>query len=328
MSKEEVIKPQINPRLQMVRCSEVIYTKRDRVLNLHNVLELATSIRQVGLLQPPVLNSAHELIAGAHRLEAVKLLGWELIPAIIQREDKLLNLQSQLHENLVRYPLIVLERCEFHWKNKTVHEQRRREGGRNNFAQPGYTTIAAATSGVTNRLIEEEINIAKRLHQDAKELIRDTPVANRKIDLMKLSRMSHEMQLELGVIIRNGAQTLTEAIEQLTPPFVPENETPIAEIELARKFVNSVKKIPFIEQGLSRDTSTALQLVCSAESGEICRKLILIANSIDMSFEYKAVRRSKFIRNKDRGSNGGDVSVAKHRQVEMFAEPDLQNQQG
>jgi ParB/RepB/Spo0J family partition protein len=46
-------------------------------------LALATSIAEVGLLHPIVVNPAGKLIAGERRLAAAKLLGWNEIPTTI-----------------------------------------------------------------------------------------------------------------------------------------------------------------------------------------------------------------------------------------------------
>lgn len=44
------------------------------------VNDLVDSISRLGLLQPLVVTTANELVAGRHRLEAVKRLGWNTVP--------------------------------------------------------------------------------------------------------------------------------------------------------------------------------------------------------------------------------------------------------
>ena len=48
-----------------------------------NVEELARSIAAVGLMNPITVTQDNTLIAGLHRLEAVKLLGWTEIECTI-----------------------------------------------------------------------------------------------------------------------------------------------------------------------------------------------------------------------------------------------------
>ena len=60
---------------------EIIVKEGRRAINADKVAELAASIQELGLLSPIIVNSNGELIAGAHRLEACKQLGWDDIPA-------------------------------------------------------------------------------------------------------------------------------------------------------------------------------------------------------------------------------------------------------
>lgn len=55
--------------------SEITATKR-RQLVQEKIQELAESIEQIGLLQPVLITPDKMLIAGLHRLEACKRLGW------------------------------------------------------------------------------------------------------------------------------------------------------------------------------------------------------------------------------------------------------------
>ena len=48
-----------------------------------DVRELADSMRELGLLTAITLDSTYTLIAGLHRLEAAKLLGWKSIECIV-----------------------------------------------------------------------------------------------------------------------------------------------------------------------------------------------------------------------------------------------------
>jgi ParB family chromosome partitioning protein len=51
--------------------------------DLGDIAALAESIRNVGLLHPPVITPGGKLIAGERRLEACKLLGWKEIPVTV-----------------------------------------------------------------------------------------------------------------------------------------------------------------------------------------------------------------------------------------------------
>ena len=83
--------------------------------------ELASSIREFGVLQPIVVSKIeiekefgadveYQLIAGERRLMAVKMLGWERVPAIIRKvETKANQLELAIIENLQRENLNSVE---------------------------------------------------------------------------------------------------------------------------------------------------------------------------------------------------------------------------
>lgn len=64
-----------------------------RELNIDYAHELSESVRELGLLNPITVDKEHFLIAGLHRLEAVKLLGWSEIEC---NECSLEGLQAEL----------------------------------------------------------------------------------------------------------------------------------------------------------------------------------------------------------------------------------------
>jgi ParB family transcriptional regulator, chromosome partitioning protein len=76
---------------------------------------LATSIREVGVLQPIVVRQVgdgFELIAGERRLRAAKLAGLATIPAIVRESDDADALREALIENIHREDLNPVELAE------------------------------------------------------------------------------------------------------------------------------------------------------------------------------------------------------------------------
>ena len=75
--------------------------------------ELASSIKEVGILQPPVVRRAvggkYELIMGERRLRAAKLAGLTTIPVIIRQTPDNELLREALLENIHRSQLNALE---------------------------------------------------------------------------------------------------------------------------------------------------------------------------------------------------------------------------
>jgi ParB family transcriptional regulator, chromosome partitioning protein len=82
------------------------------------VVALANSISNVGLIHPIEViedGSGYLLISGAHRLAAVKQLGWVDIPVIVKIASEITSQSSikmrEIAENLVRNDLSVLDRA-------------------------------------------------------------------------------------------------------------------------------------------------------------------------------------------------------------------------
>jgi ParB family transcriptional regulator, chromosome partitioning protein len=92
------------------------YQPRQKI-DPRSVEELAASIRAHGLLQPVIVSvdagqEAFELIAGERRLEAVKSLGLQEIPALVQDVDDEARLELGLIENIQREDLNPIEEAE------------------------------------------------------------------------------------------------------------------------------------------------------------------------------------------------------------------------
>jgi len=97
----------------MININDIIIPKRIRPLNRDRVDELAKSIAEVGLISPPLINNG-KLIAGNHRIEAYKKLGYTQINCLEMGDVN--NLSSlvllEIDENLFRNELSAAEKAE------------------------------------------------------------------------------------------------------------------------------------------------------------------------------------------------------------------------
>ena len=85
-----------------LKIDDVIVKKRIRK-DLGDLTQLTESIRKHGLMNPIVVNSKNELIAGERRLESVKRLGWQTITAhVISDIQELQKIEMELDENIHR----------------------------------------------------------------------------------------------------------------------------------------------------------------------------------------------------------------------------------
>ena len=74
-----------------------------------DVETLAKSIAELGLLNPITIDQENTLIAGRHRLEAAKLLGWAEIECTVTDLQGLQAELAEIDENFVRKNLSIID---------------------------------------------------------------------------------------------------------------------------------------------------------------------------------------------------------------------------
>src|SRR5919108_223644 len=92
-------------RMKTLRLSEIKVKRRFRK-DMGDLQRLKDSIEDVGLIQPIVVNSKNELIAGARRLAAMRELGMKNIPVVVADIDPL---SGEIHENTLRKDFTISE---------------------------------------------------------------------------------------------------------------------------------------------------------------------------------------------------------------------------
>ena len=71
--------------------------------NLGDISALMESMRKYGLLNPIMINTENELIAGHRRLESARRLGWDTIEVmVLEKEGELEKLELEIEENVQR----------------------------------------------------------------------------------------------------------------------------------------------------------------------------------------------------------------------------------
>jgi len=198
---------------------------------LRGVDELAKSISEIGLLNPIVVTKGRRLIAGAHRLEACRRLGWRYIPAAVVEYDELHAELAEIDENLVRNELSVLERSEAYARRKEIYEALHPEArsvterggpGRGKktsetispvSAPPSFAADTAAKTGKSPRTIQHEVQIATKIPEPVREAIRNTRLADSKSDLIALAReRDPERQAAIAEkVIKGEARNVAQA---------------------------------------------------------------------------------------------------------------------
>lgn len=154
-------------RAEQVALSDVsVPAHRARGLNTDAVGSLVASIERIGLQTPITLRYDQDsdqivLVAGLHRLEAARRLGWQTIPAIYTDRSPDEARMWEIAENLHRADLSAVERAEHIEEWRTLEEKLRTNsavsGGRGN---EGGARKVARDLGIDEKTVRNAAKIA------------------------------------------------------------------------------------------------------------------------------------------------------------------------
>lgn len=188
--------------------SEIKINPGRREVLSKRVSELAKSIAEVGLLNPITLNRDNTLIAGLHRLEAAKLLGWAEVDCTVSSLEGLQAELAEIDENFVRTDLSTIEYGDLLLRRKEIYEvlhpETKNGGDRKSEkirtskcrsdSERSFVQDTAEKLGVGKRTVERQIQTARNMTPEAKSIIRESGAKVTKKDAMKLSRLKPEQQ--------------------------------------------------------------------------------------------------------------------------------------
>ena len=197
-----------------MKISEIKINPGRRDTQQRNVEELARSIAAVGLMNPITVTQDNTLIAGLHRLEAVKLLGWTEIECTVSDTDGLQAELAEIDENFVRAGLSHRELGDLLLRRKELYEAihpETRQGQRNGqTAKNGNLTVletkpfsedSAGKLGVSKRTVERLVQTAANLTPEAKKIIRDADDKISRDAALKISRLPPDQQAEATAVL-------------------------------------------------------------------------------------------------------------------------------
>ena len=88
-----------------------------------NVRKLADSIKEIGMIHPVTIDRENTLVAGLHRLNAAKSLGWTEVECNVTDLKGLQVELAEIDENLARTPLSTVEADELLLRRKRIYEE-------------------------------------------------------------------------------------------------------------------------------------------------------------------------------------------------------------
>ena len=200
---------------------EIIVRPGRRKAGVYAVRELAESMKALGLLNPVTVSANRVLIAGLHRLEAAKSLGWKEIECSVSDLDETRAELAEIDENYVRCNLSAMEKADLVKRRKTLYESlypetragaaqaagmNRAKG--NNVSctvQPTRKSFLDDTSaklGVQRCTVSRMVQISQNMTPKAREILKNTNAGNK--TLLEISRMTPKQQEEVSTLLAEG----------------------------------------------------------------------------------------------------------------------------
>lgn len=166
---------------------------RLRDTDAKQVAALAESISEVGLINPitvyrrEIIRNGQKadgfgLVAGAHRLEACKSLGWQEVPAVVvdlSDDDRII---AECDENLCASKLTASEQAMFTAKRKEAYLRkhpetahgRNQHGGDDKLSSPDFATDQSQKTGVDKRTVQRSAERGEKVTTAALAMVKGT----------------------------------------------------------------------------------------------------------------------------------------------------------
>ena len=192
--------------------------ERQRKAQKEHIQRLMESMERIGLISPITLDAKYKLIAGLHRLEAAKALGWDEIECAVRTVDGLEAELVEIDENVVRkdisgveYGKLLLRRKELY---EALHPETANGGDRRSHIfrtkkcrsenVKTFTMDTAEKLGVTRRTVERQLQTARNLTEEAAKILQDSNTKITKEATAKLSRLQPAQQEEAASMLGQG----------------------------------------------------------------------------------------------------------------------------
>lgn len=201
------------------------------------VQELADSISKVGLLNPITVDQEYTLIAGLHRLEAAKRLGWAEVECNVSGLEGLMAELAEIDENLIRRRLDYIDEGKQLARRKEIYETlhpETRQGQRNGqtaktasgavLETKSFAEDVAEKLGIAPRTVRTRIQVAKNLTPKAQKIVKTNDIGIK--EALRISRLKPEQQEDAASQLASGE--IHSADEYQPAPVEPPSPTPQA----------------------------------------------------------------------------------------------------
>lgn len=234
------------PKLEELRVADIVVRDRLRPVSEAGVESLLASIRDVGVMKDEIHvrlarrggTTELRLLAGAHRLEAARRLGWETIRAKVWRDinDTLAGF-IEVDDNLAGAEMGALDTAVFLVRRKelyeTAHPEARRGGDRKsqlfknqtdiNDSLISFVSATAEKFGLSPRHVYRLVAAGRLLSANDVHQLRAAPRPVTQADLQTLSKIgaSADRIAVVERLARGDAKSAGAALKQLRGPKAP-----------------------------------------------------------------------------------------------------------
>ncbi len=172
-------------QIRDIKLSDIVVDERLRALDPDWVKLLAQSIEDIGLRSPILVvesGAKLRLMAGLHRLEAVRSLGRSTISAIVSDDKALQRRVVEVDENLMRRDLSELDRGAFLAERRKLYLELNPEASRgkagaqarwHGVAKLGFASLAEKKLGLSKTVVKRAIQRYENLRPEIRQLIHD-----------------------------------------------------------------------------------------------------------------------------------------------------------
>ena len=256
-----------------IAISEIRINAGRREASLSGIDELAQSISEVGLLNPITITPDHTLVAGLHRLEAAKRLGWADIECSIYGLEGLQAKLAEIDENVVRTALSTIEYGELLERRKEIYESLHPEtkaglaqaAGMNrsigkhvadkmSSTTKSFAQDTAGKLGVSVRTVERTMQTMKGLTQETRDVFRNFPDYKlSQSNAAKLSRLEPKKQKTAAILL---ASYQIKSVDEYEPEQIG-GKAP-RKPKQSKEFLESVASLKDPTKGVMVDSDSFL----------------------------------------------------------------------
>ncbi len=288
--------------------NDVRVPERHRSLDPDTVKSIAGSFKDIGQQTPitfywdsATIADTPVLIAGRHRLEAARSLGWEHIDAVEMDTDDLTQEFWEIDENLMRADLTAIERAEHTARRADIVEKRaeslipqneEKPAHRPSRGQGDFVKDTAAKTGKSKASVERDKRRGKKITPETMKAIKDTPAADKGVELDGLASLKPEEQAQAVERVKSGAsKDFREAKdfikgEPLDLSPCPKEGHPL-KIPDGKTVEQACRDGMAMEGTGMKATAAAKAIGMSAKSYRLARYIVYLADRTDLSLRDK-----------------------------------------